>query len=67
MRLFAWAARSPLRFRLAGGLLRLYLRLALWRNPHARLRGPLRAWTARRDFPRPERETFRAAWRRLSK
>ncbi len=67
MRAFAWAARSPLRFRLAGGLLRLYLRLALRRNPAARLLGPLAAWTAGRNLPPPERETFRSAWRRLAR
>jgi L-lactate dehydrogenase complex protein LldF len=65
MRLFAMAAASPRLF----GALRwgagIFLRIALTRNPAARLFGPARAWTDGRNIPRPPAETFRAAWKRL--
>jgi L-lactate dehydrogenase complex protein LldF len=66
MRLLALAATSPLRWRIGGALLRLYLRLALWKRPAAQLFGPLGPWTRYRNFPRPERRTFRALFRKES-
>jgi L-lactate dehydrogenase complex protein LldF len=65
MRAWAWAMRGPRRYRLAQ-------RLAAWATAAAarvqgggwvrRLPGPLRAWTARRDFPPFAGRTFRERW-----
>jgi L-lactate dehydrogenase complex protein LldF len=62
IRAWAFAMRSPGRYRVASRLLRLGLRpLARdgWVN---RLPGPAGGWTAARDFPAPARHTFRQLW-----
>ncbi len=66
MGLFAFLASKSWRFGMARSVARIFLRLWLGRNPESRLFGPLRAWTQGRNFPRPPRESFRSAWRRLS-
>jgi len=53
MKLFAAVARSPMAYRLSGGLLRMVLRSSIIPRP--------KLW----QFPKPEAETFRTAWRRL--
>jgi L-lactate dehydrogenase complex protein LldF len=64
MKAFAAAASRPWLFGFVRAAGRTFLRLALARNPAARLLGPLRAWTLGRNFPRPPAESFRSAWRR---
>jgi L-lactate dehydrogenase complex protein LldF len=56
--LFAFAARTPVLFRLGAKLGEIGLKL----RPRGRL-DPLQAWTATRGFPAPARRSFHALWR----
>ena len=63
MRGLAWTMRSPRRWSSALRLGRAGRLLGRRGNRISRLPGPLAAWTASRDLPRPPRQTFRDWWR----
>jgi L-lactate dehydrogenase complex protein LldF len=58
-KLWAWIARSPTRFALAGRLARLGSRLPFL----ARLVPPLAAWRSSRELPEIAPRPFRALWK----
>jgi L-lactate dehydrogenase complex protein LldF len=61
-RAWAWAMSGPRRYRLAMGLVRLFLRVARLLPWHP---GALGRWTRGRELPTvPARQAFRAWWRR---
>lgn len=60
LRLWAWTMRAAWRYRLGQRLLRL---LPAGDRPRSARCGPLAAWTAGRDLPRPPAHSFRRRWR----
>jgi L-lactate dehydrogenase complex protein LldF len=63
MRCLAWIMRDPRRWARALRLGRAARPLGRRGHPISWLPGPLAAWTASRDLPRPPRQTFRDWWR----
>ena len=62
MRMWAFAMRTPARYRLASRLLRLALRPFVRNGWIHHLPGPAGGWTGERDFPAPAKKTFRESW-----
>ncbi|HWI51405.1 MAG TPA: lactate utilization protein LutB domain-containing protein, partial [Symbiobacteriaceae bacterium] len=66
-RLWAWAWSSPLRYRLAAGLLRWVTAPFQRKGFLTWAPGPLAEWRAGRDFPAPAAEPFHQRWADLEK
>jgi L-lactate dehydrogenase complex protein LldF len=64
MRAWAFAMRSPWRYRVGSRVLRVALAPISRDGWVSRLPGPAGAWTTTRDFPAPAGRTFRELWER---
>lgn len=64
MRMYAWLGTRPALFRAAGRVAAVATRFSARDGWIHRLPGPLRAWTASRDFPAMASQSFQQRWAR---